>query len=376
MAGHSIIDGALVVSLAPMREVRVDPEQRLAHAGGGALWDDVDAAAFAHGLAVPGGTFGDTGIGGLTLGGGIGWLMPVAGLTCDNLVEAQVVTADGDVVIAGPATDPDLLWALRGGGGNFGIVTRFTYRLRPVELLFGGIIRYPAAAARAVLARVEEVIAGQPNAMLPTLTLQSDPELGSLVKLSFAIVDGADPGPFVDRLVRDLPVVAAATGPLTYLELQALAGRMPFGLRNYWKGHGLRTLDPDLFEEIARGIGGPDELGSSFVMFEGIVGAGRMEPEGGAAFGQRAARWNGSALAIWEEPGDDVVAIGWARRVAEQLEPWSVSGGGYVNYSPFDEPAERVQAAYGAERWERLVVIKRRLDPDNVFRFNHNIDPL
>ncbi len=280
VAGHSIIDGALVVSLAPMRDVRVDPEHRLAQAGGGALWDDVDAAAFGHGLAVPGGTFGDTGIGGLTLGGGIGWLMPVAGLTCDNLVEAQVVTAAGEVVVANLDSNPDLLWALRGGGGNFGIVTRFTYRLRPVELLFGGIIRYPAAAARAVLARVEEVIARQPSAMLPTLTLQSDPELGSLVKLSFAIVDGTDPGPFVDRLVRDLPVVAAATGPLTYLELQALAGRMPFGLRNYWKGHGLRTLDPDLFEEIARGIGGPDELGSSFVMFEGIVGAGRVEPEG------------------------------------------------------------------------------------------------
>ena len=147
VAGHGIADGAVVVSLTGMRHVEVDPVRRIAHAGGGALWEDVDAATIAHGLAVPGGTFIDTGIGGLTLGGGIGWLMPVAGLTCDNLIEAEVVTADGSVVIAGPDGDPDLLWALRGGGGNFGVVTRFTYRLTPIGPMFGGRIRYAASAA-------------------------------------------------------------------------------------------------------------------------------------------------------------------------------------------------------------------------------------
>src|SRR4029079_17726113 len=129
VAGHSLPDGALVVSLDRMRSVEVDPARGLAHAGGGALWEDVDAAAFAHGLAVPGGTFGDTGIGGLTLGGGLGWLLPISGLTCATPLEADVVTADVSVVIAGPDGDPELLWALRGGGGNFGVVTRFTYRL-------------------------------------------------------------------------------------------------------------------------------------------------------------------------------------------------------------------------------------------------------
>ncbi len=375
VAGHSFADGALVVSLAPMRDVRIDAERRLAHAGGGALWNDVDAAAFAHGLAVPGGTFGDTGIGGLTLGGGLGWLMPVAGLTCDNLVEAEVVTADGSVTIAGPNGDPDLLWALRGGGGNFGVVTRFTYRLTPVGPLYGGEIQYPISAARLVHARVAELVERWPTACMPTIGIGPDPDQGRIISLLLGIVDGSDPEPIVATLRRDMPVLADNLGPRTYLELQAQAGILPFGLRHYWKGHFVRELDASTFEAAASAVTDPDAIGHAFVLIEGIVGAGRIEPDGGAAFGQRGARWNASALSIWESPEDDEVAIGWARRVADLFAPWTFSGGGYVNYSPVDESAERVRAAYGAERWERLVAVKRRHDPDNVFRFNHNIAP-
>ncbi len=375
VAGHGIADDALVVSLATMRDVRIDAERRIGHAGGGAQWNDIDAAAFAHGLAVPGGTFGDTGIGGLTLGGGIGWLMPVAGLTCDNLIEAEVVTADGSVVIAGPAGDEELLWALRGGGGNFGAVTRFSYRLTPVAPMYGGEIRYRPDAAGEVLARVEALIARYPTATVPTLTVHRDPDLGPIVAFLLGIVDGSDPEPILDLLRRDLPVVDDDLGPRTYLELQALAGILPFGLRHYWKGHFVRELDTATFESLVAAVGAPDAVGMAFVLIEGIAGAGRTEPAGGAAFGQRAARWNASALSIWESPADDEVAIGWARRVADLLAPSSMSGGGYVNYSPVDESAERVVAAYGADRWERLVAIKRRYDPDNVFRFNHNIRP-
>ena len=375
VAGHSIPDGALVVSLDRMREVRVDPERRIAWAGGGCQWNDVDAAAFAHGLAVPGGTFGDTGIGGLTLGGGIGWLMPIAGLTCDNLVAAEVVTADGRVVTASGDEDADLLWALRGGGGNFGIVTTFTYELTPVAPMWGGTIRYDGAAAARVLARVTELLAEHPRAMLPTFGITAEPDLGPTVRLLVAIVDGSDPAPIEAALRRDLPVTFDDLGPRTYLELQAQAGILPFGLRHYWKGHFLRELTADTLEALVAAVGAADAVPLAFILIEGIVGEGRIEPAGGAAFGQRAAAWNASALAIWESPDDDAMAIGWARRVADILEPASLTGGGYVNYSPVDESADRVKAAYGADRYARLVAIKRRLDPDNVFRFNHNIRP-
>jgi FAD/FMN-containing dehydrogenase len=375
IAGHGIADGAVVVSLAPMRSVQVDPDRRIADAGGGALWEDVDRATTAHGLAVPGGTFVDTGIGGLTLGGGIGWLMPLAGLTCDNLIEAEVVTADGSVVRAGPDGDAELLWALRGGGGNFGVVTRFRYRLTPVGPIHGGRILYPATAATDVLARVERLIAEHPTATMPTLTIRRNPDFGHVIGLLLGIVDGSDPEPILRILTDDLPVVANMTGPMTYNDLQAITGIIPFGVRHYWKGHFLASLDGATLTAVAAAAGDPDAIGDAFVLIEGIVGAGRTEPAGGAAFGQRAARWNASALAIWESADDDAVAVGWARRVADLLGSASLSGGGYVNYSPVDESADRVRAAYGDERWQRLVAVKRRLDPDNVFRFNHNIRP-
>jgi len=375
VAGHSIPDGALVVSLDRMRGVSVDPGRRLARAGGGAQWNDVDAAAFAHGLAVPGGTFGDTGIGGLTLGGGLGWLMPIAGLTCDNLVAAEVVTADGSVVTASAEDDADLLWALRGGGGNFGVVTTFTYHLTPVQPMWGGTISYQGAAAARVLARINELVAEHPRAMLPTFGIAMDPELGPSVRFLVGIVDGSDPAPIEAALRRDLPVTSDDLGPKTYLELQALAGILPFGLRHYWKGHFLRELSGATFEALVDSISADDAVGMAFILLEGIVGAGRIEPAGGAAFGQRAATWNASALAIWESPDEDEEAIGWARRVADIVAPASLTGGGYVNYSPVDESADRVKAAYGADRYTRLVAVKRRVDPDNVFRFNHNIRP-
>jgi FAD/FMN-containing dehydrogenase len=375
VAGHGIADGALVVSLATMRGVTVDPERRLAHAEGGALWEDLDGATTAHGLAVTGGTFVDTGIGGLTLGGGIGWLMPLVGLTCDNLVEAEVVTADGSVVVAGPGGDPELLWALRGGGGNFGAVTRFTYRLTQLPPIVGGRIRYEATAAQALLERVNEIVADRPRALMPTLTAGVNDEVGFGVGILLGIVDGNDPEPILERLRTGLPVTLDRVGPISYAELQGLTGILPFGLRHYWKGHFLRSLDGDLFEALVDACRPETSIGHSFLLMEGIVGAGREEPAGGAAFGQRAALWNASALGIWETPEDDAAGIAWARRVAAMLEPASLSGGGYVNYSPVDESPDRVRAAYGDERWERLVAVKRRLDPENVFRFNHNIRP-
>lgn len=376
VAGHGIADDALVVSLSGMRAVEVDAVDRIARAGGGALWEDLDGATVPHGLAVTGGTFIDTGIGGLTLGGGLGFLLPIAGLTCDNLVEAEVVTADGSIVIAGPGGDEELLWALRGGGGNFGVVTQFSYRLTPLRPLSGGTIRFAADQARDVFAAVQAMMAEYPTSMLPTIGIRRDPERGFVtVSMIIGIVDGSEPDAVLAAL-RSLPLLEDDVRPLTYGELQGLAGILPFGLRHYWKGHFLADMDAELFASLVDLMAADDSLGFAFILIEGIVGAGREEPAGGAAFGQRAARWNASALAIWESPADDATAVGWARRVADTLAPASLTGGGYVNYSPVDETAERVRATYGSERYERLVAVKRRYDPDNVFRFNHNIPPI
>jgi FAD/FMN-containing dehydrogenase len=376
VAGHAVADDAVVIDLALMRAVDVDPDRGLAHAQGGALWEGVDRATTACGLATPGGTFVDTGIGGLTLSGGIGLLMPLAGFTCDNLVEAEVVTADGSVVVAGGDGDPDLLWALRGGGGNFGVVTRFTFRLTPiVPMMFGGRIRYPATAADRVYARIGEVIDDYPTAFLPTIGLARDPELGQIVSVILGVVDGSDPEAIAAALRRDMPVVADDLRPMTYLELQAESGIIPFGLRHYWKGYFLRALEADLFAELALAADPPASMTEAFVLLEGITGQGRVEPEGGAAFGQRGAAWNASAIGMWESPDDDDAGIAWVRGLVDRLEPVSYSGAGYVNYSPPDETPDRVRAVFGAERWHRLVAVKRRYDPDNAFRFNHNVAP-
>jgi FAD/FMN-containing dehydrogenase len=383
VAGHAVADGALVVDLREMRRVEVDPERRIARAQGGALWEDVDVATTAHGLATTGGTFGDTGIGGLTLTGGIGFLMGTCGLTCDNLVRAEVVTADGSVVVAGEDGDPELLWALRGGGGNFGVVTEFEFALHPLGPIQMGNITVPLEHARPGLAAVAD------------LARQAPPELVMFVGgPTFVTVDGVEPdratapplfritviyqgtNEAVEGVIRSLRAVPGASGdikPSTYLEVQASSGILPFGLRHYWKGHFVRELDAAAIEAVATALE-TSPPGLSFMFLEAITGRARLEPAGGAAFGQREARWNVSAIAMWEDPSEDSSMIAWARQVVDSLSPSSFSGAGYGNYA-MDEPAERVRAAFGPEKFVRLAKVKRRYDPDNVFRFNHNIPP-
>jgi FAD/FMN-containing dehydrogenase len=384
IAGHAVADGALVVDLREMRGVEVDPVRRIGRVQGGALWEDVDRAAIAHGMATTGGTFGDTGVAGLTLTGGIGYLMGTFGLTCDNLVAAEVVTADGSIVIAGENGDPELLWALRGGGGNFGVVTEFTFRVHPLGRLQGGGIYVPLAHAREALAAAAD------------LARRAPPELVLFVGgPGFEPVEGRDPDPAIDPLVirlgitfqgstedaealirplRALPGASGGVVAANYIELQARTGIIPFGLRHYWKGHFVRDLDAEAIEATAAAMEtAPD--GPTFVLMEAITGRARTEPDGGAAFGQRDAGWNITALSIWDDPSLDPPMIAWARGLADGLLPSSFSGAGYGNYATADEPAERVRAAFGPQRFERLRAVKRRYDPDNAFRFNHNIPP-
>lgn len=383
VAGHAVADGALVIDLRGMRAVAVDPERRRVRVGGGALWEDVDPATTAHGLAMPGGTFGDTGVAGLTLGGGIGWLMGTSGLTCDTLVRAEVVVADGSIVTAGEGGDAELLWALRGGGGNFGVVTEFEFALQPVASLYAGDVSVPietAAEAMRVIAEVAHaappelvVFAGGPAAFVEEGA--DEAEEGAPIAFWITVVyqgTREEAEPFI-RPILALPRLGDTLGPKTYVEAQEMSGRLPFGLRHYWKGHFVRALDGPAIDAIVEGMRGA--LGSSFILVEAITGAARHEPAGGAAFGQREAGWNVSGIAVWEETGDDPVHIGWARTFTDALRASSLTGAGYANYSPVDETPERVLAAFGAERFARLRRVKRRYDPDNLFRFNLNIPP-
>jgi FAD/FMN-containing dehydrogenase len=384
VSGAAMADGALVVDLRRMRSVRVDPGRRLAYAQGGALWEDVDGATVPHALFVPGGTFVDTGIGGLTLTGGIGFLMGTGGLTCDNIVGATLVTADGSIVTAGEGGDPELLWALRGGGGNFGVVTEFAFGLHPLGEIHIGAFAVPLADAVTGIERVAAIQRDARPELLfmivgPTTETRPENDADDVGPRDWVRLFGVYHGPLADAEaalapLRDLPNLSGGIVPITYPELQAISGLMPFGLRNYWKGHFVRDLDADAITAAVAGMASvPGPL--SFLLLEAITGRGRTEPEGGAAFGQREARWNASALAIWEDPADDAAQIAWTRRVADDLERSSLSGAGYGNYAPIDETAERVRRGFGDERFERLARVKRRYDPDNVFRFNHNIPP-
>ncbi len=384
VAGHAMADGALVVDLREMRSVTVDVERRRARAGGGALWEDVDRATIPHGLATTGGTFGDTGIGGLTLTGGIGFLMGTAGLSCDNLVRAVVVTADGDIVIAGDDGDPELLWALRGGGGNFGVVTEFEFALhalRPIQA--GRFVTHLDHAAEALGIAAEIARHAPPELVLfvlgPTSELPPLPD-GSpsgpadYVRVAAVFQGSTDDAEAALAPLRAAPGISGGFAPVSYPEVQASSGILPFGLRHYWKGHFVRDLDAaaiDTAAQAMRDIPG----GHSFMLLEAIGGVARKEPIGGAAFGQREARWNVSALGVWEDPADDAAQIAWTRATVDALAPASLSGAGYGNYAPVDETDERVRASFGPERYGRLARVKRRYDPDNVFRFNHNIPP-
>jgi FAD/FMN-containing dehydrogenase len=378
VAGHGMADGALVVDMRDMRATSVDPTTRIVRVAGGALWEDLDTAAWAHHLAVVGGTFGDTGVGGLTLNGGIGWLSGLQGFSCDNLVRAEVVTAAGEKVVAGPDGDPELLWALRGGGGNFGVVTAFEFRAIDPGPILAGYLEYPVSAVKQVLRHLVELAETAPDALELTTAIGphgDDPTGPATVRVGVCWPGQAASTPEVlSRLRTALPAISDTLAPMAYPDLQAMSGRLPFGLRHYWKGHFLRALEEPVIGGLVESLAARP-TGPSIFLMETIRGAAHVEPEGGAAFGQRAATWNASALAIWDDPSADDEHVAWARSAADRLAVGSLTGAGYANYAPVDESIERVRLAFGTERFARLAAIKARYDPGNQFRFNLNVAP-
>jgi FAD/FMN-containing dehydrogenase len=372
-AGHCVCEGGLVIDLSALRTVHVDAGARTARADGGATWLDFDAATQAAGLVTPGGIVGSTGVAGLTFGGGIGHLTAQYGLTCDHLIAAELVTPRGEKVRASADENPDLLWALRGGGGNFGVATSVEFRLHPLEQVVGGRLVYRGDGVRDALRRFRDVVARSPRTLSCQASLGID---GSLVPeleiLPSYIGENRDP-----QELRDLNsapgLVHHGLRAHRFLDQQRLVDSAYGVNRHYWKGHFVRELPDELIDELLALV---EALGRSAggILFESLHGAPKDGDATAAAVGFRDAAFNISAQAVWQDESADAEELEWARETAAALEPWSL-GGGYVNYMQADEPLERVRAAFGAEPFERLQRLKARFDPDNVLHRNQNIPP-
>ena len=372
-AGHCAVDDGLVIDLSRMRAVEVDPEAGIAVSGGGATWLDFDAATQEHGLVTPGGVVGSTGVTGLALGGGIGHLTAQHGLTCDNLIGADVVTPTGDIVRAGRDGDPELLWGLRGGGGNFGVVTRAEFRLHRVERVIGGRLRYEGEAVGDALRAFRDVDrwAGNDFGCQSQLVVGESMEPG-LVVLPCWTGEGSEPKEL--EALRSVPgVVDDTVHPRSFLEQQKEFDPAYGVDRNYWKGHFVRELPDELIDTLVESLtvlGRPP----GEILFESLRGAPKEVNPDSAALGYRDAAFNISVMANWTEPALDDESIAWARETAAAIEPWSVSGG-YANYMQADEPLDRVLAAFGPDNFARLQALKARYDPGNVLHRNQNIPP-
>jgi len=373
VAGHCVGDGSLVVDLRLMRQVAVDPVERTVTCGGGALWEDIDPACQRHGLAMPGGTFGDTGVAGLTLGGGIGHLSPAFGLTLDNLLSARLVSADGAIVWASEEERPELFWALRGGGANFGVVVEFRFRVHPVERLYGGAVVFALEDAPTVLRAWRDLMTDAPDAFQSFAQVFRDGETGEGgVHLSIAHLDGADAGrEIVERLIGDLTPQRIEIRLMYYPELQEIYARLPFGLRNYWSGRFLRELPDEVLTLTVEKFAAGGTNGA--VLLESLHGAPQRVPPDATAFTGRQARWDATYINVWVDPAQDDRQIEAARSYSKALAPWAL-GGGYLNYAS-EAASEDLESEYGAENLARLQTVKREYDPKNVFRFNHNIAP-
>jgi FAD/FMN-containing dehydrogenase len=372
-AGHCVVDGGLVIDLSQMRTVAVDADARIARADGGSTWLDFDAATQAFGLATPGGIVGSTGVCGLTLGGGIGHLTAQHGLTCDNLVGAELVTPGGDVVHARPDENAELLWALRGGGGNFGVATCLEFRLHPLDGVVGGLLSYAGEGVREAFRAYRDIVARSPRDLSCQAVLALDDSLAPALVV-IPCYTGSDPDPAELRELRAAPgLLDDGVGPRSFAGQQSLVDS-PYGeQRHYWKGHFVNELSDELIDVLldrVAALGRPP----GDILIESLHGAPKDVDPGTSALSYRSAAFNVSAMATWQDSALDAEHIAWSRETAAAIQPWAVSGG-YANYMQADEPIERVRAAFGEEAFDRLQALKRRYDPGNVLRRNQNIPP-
>jgi FAD/FMN-containing dehydrogenase len=384
VTGQGIPDGGLLIDLRLMNSVRIDPEARLAYVAGGALLGDLDRAAEAHGLATTAGNVSHTGVGGLTLGGGIGWLARELGLACDNVVAFEIVTADGQILTASDTENPDLAWGLRGGGGNFGVVTEFVFRLHPIDgrALVVDLF-FAESAAPALLRTLRELAREAPGPATYTAWIGTAPEWPFLPKelhgarlANVGVVWVGDPEEgrrLIPALRNVAEPVAEVIEEMSYVELQTSGDESNrHGMRRYFKERYIGELSDEAIEAFAA-RGGPvkeDELvpNGSLLACGGAIGQVAV---GDTAFSHRSAAFEFLTMASWEDPAEDEMRMSACRRFVASMEPFAV--GSYVNALSDDTGA--VSRAYVPSTLERLTALKDRYDPDNVFHHNHNIPP-
>jgi FAD/FMN-containing dehydrogenase len=385
--GHSVpgfgtCDGGVVIDLSRMRGVRVNPEKRTARAEGGATWGDFNAATYPFGLATTGGIISTTGVSGLTLGGGIGYLARGFGLSLDNLLSADVVTADGKFLIASEKENEDLFWAIRGGGGNFGVLTSLEFRLHPVKDIYGGPMFYELKHVGDILRFYREYIKDAPEEMGCFPAFQIAPPLPFIPENrhgdTFVAMVACWAGP-LDKGEKQLkpfhdvaPVVAEFVGPMPYPALNsAFDGLVPPGLQHYWKANFVKELTDDaILAHIENGPKIP-AVNSTMHIYP-INGACHRVASDATAFGHRDANFATVIAGMWPDPTHNTANIKWVRDYYDATAPHSEEGG-YINFAA-DDDQDRAPANFGAN-YNRLVAAKKKYDPDNLFRINQNIKP-
>jgi FAD/FMN-containing dehydrogenase len=379
VAGKALKNGAITIDLGPMHGIWVDARRKRALVQGGARWGAFDRETLAHNLATTGGTVTTTGVGGLTLGGGLGWLMRKHGLSCDNVVSANVVTADGATLTASGSENSDLFWAIRGGGGNFGIVTSFEFQLHAVEPIVGGMAIYPGNQLRDLLHFYRDYTAKAPDSLTAMAGALVGPPGTSVEGQMAGWMAVCHSGPVADgeRLVKPVKEFGSPAldliGPTDYRTIQTMfdAGSGP-GARNYWRTNFMKELGDDAIDAI---LARADEIPppGSLILLEHLGGAVARVGEHETAFANRGANYNVSVLGSWVHASDDEKNIAWVRKFGDELRSFA-TGGAYVNYMASDESPEHVRAAYEAN-FKRLVDVKRKYDPTNFFSANQNIAP-
>jgi FAD/FMN-containing dehydrogenase len=373
VGGRALCDDGIVIDLSRMKGIFVDPQARTARVQGGATLGDLDRETHVHGLAVPAGVVSRTGIGGLALGGGVGWLVRKYGLTCDNILSCEVVTAEGAVVTASEAINPDLFWGLRGGGGNFGIVTSFLFRAWPVSTVLGGLIVYPRDQAGAVLRHYRDFVATAPEDITAYGAVMSTPD--GTPAVAIIVCHSGDPAE-AERAVRPLRAFGTplqdTVQRIPFPQMQKLLDEAsPEGTYNYWKGTFVEQLSDaaiDLIVDHCRHMHSP----LSAVVVEYYGGPAGRVGTAETAFAQRQAQYNVGIMAQWTDPAGGDPHVDWARRFWDAMRPHS-SGNYLLNFIS-EEPADMIRAAFGANH-ARLVELKKKYDPTNFFSLNQNVRP-
>lgn len=372
-AGYATCDGGIVIDLSPMQGIHVDPQRRTARAQGGVTWGAFDHETQAFGLATTGGTDPTTGIAGLTLGGGMGWLHGKFGLTCDNLLSADVVTADGQFLTASATDYPDLFWGLRGGSGNFGIVTAFEYQLHPVGPLLGGMVLHPFAKAAEVLRFYRDFTSEAPDELTAAAGVLTGQDgqlmVGIVVSYCGALAEG-------ERLLKPLstfgPPVHDTIRPMTYHEVQQLLYVFEANVQGYLKAGFLQGLTEEAIDTLVAHSATKTSPMSAMALLPISGAAARVAPDA-TAFVHRQHHYHLFLISQWREPAESERHIRWTREFWAAMQPFATAAV-YVNELGHDEGEDRFRAAYGAN-YGRLVRLKNRYDPTNLFRLNPNIRP-